>query len=186
MPSHLLASELLDFAIPIWETEPAMNAQDAYKWLYQATRGAEHAVSDKEKAFARLETEWNALTQPSDDEPLWQPLRPDGLIGRLNLRPFKATGGSVIDLQNAFLNSSLAFDSNGEFLYSAWIDLGDRLSASPYGNLNITDWRVLDAELQTHAFPAMGHSQTYRLAHSPAYRILVNVEMQMLLRQPGI
>ncbi|MBX3287901.1 MAG: hypothetical protein KF855_01025 [Acidobacteria bacterium] len=185
MPSPLSASELLDFAIPIWTAESAMNAQDAYKWLHQATRGAEHALSDIDEAFTKLEAEWNSLSAPFADEPLWQPLRPDGLIGRLHLRPFKNSGGSVIDLQRAFLNSSVMFDSNDEFLYSAWIDLGNRLSASPCGNLSFTDWRVLGEHLQITGFPAMSHSQTYRAAHSPAYRILVDVEMKNLLRQTG-
>src|SRR3982751_389691 len=88
-----LPSALLDFAIPKWKADKSVHIEDAYKWLYQATRGGEHAVPDEDSARKWLDGEWQFLGNPLKDEPDWEPLCPGSEIGRLNLRPFKAGGG---------------------------------------------------------------------------------------------
>ncbi len=182
MPSPLLVSELLDFAIPVWAAEPAMNAQDTYKWLYQATRGAEHAVSDGDKAFAKLETEWNSLSLSFDTEPLWQPLRPDGLIGRLHLRPIKNSGGSMQRLFEAFLASGDLFRGDRAFFVECWLGLGKRLEKNSIGSLSYNDWAAHEENARARNYPAYGHGELYKKAHQPAYRILITSEAKKLLQ----
>src|SRR5512136_2283430 len=73
---------------------PAMEPADVYKLLYQGVLGPEHLIASPKAFAARLRVEYDI--QPSDDaEPLWEPVRPDGARGRVNLRPFKAAGGDV-------------------------------------------------------------------------------------------
>ena len=38
--------ELLDHAFEQWRSTPEMRVEDAYKWLFHATLGGEHAVQD--------------------------------------------------------------------------------------------------------------------------------------------
>jgi hypothetical protein len=46
-----------DFAIEKWRNDPEVRIEDAYKWLYQATRGNEHAAADEKMVREYLEQE---------------------------------------------------------------------------------------------------------------------------------
>lgn len=173
-----LPSALIDFATPIWKSEPAMQIEDAYKWIYQATRGGEHAAPDREMAKAWLDKEWKSISEPRANEPLWQPLCEDGSIGRLNLRPYKQKGGSPDDLADAFVAGAKEFKgSEGDFL-AAWNELGKRLKKRSSGSLSRKDWKRLDADMKKKQYPAIHHSERYNEALNPTYRILPAAEMK--------
>ena len=89
---------------------PEVRIEDAYKWLFHATRGGEHAIENEIATLKWLEKEWTTLTAPLPDEPLWVPLTPDGRIGRLNLRPYKAQGGDLLALHHAFVACAASFN----------------------------------------------------------------------------
>ena len=163
---------LVDLALARWRAEPEVRIEDAYKWLYQATRGGEHAVPDEKMARDRLEQEWQTLGEPRTDEPLWQPLCPDGAIGRLNLRPFRARGGKMEDLLAAFVDSSRTLHTDESGFIATWNELGKRLKHSSRGRLTWRDWKTLDRKMRMAGYPAIHHSKTYDAARRPAYRVL--------------
>ena len=165
-------STLIDFALTIWKADPAVRIEDAYKWIFQATRGGEHLVPSRETARLSLEKEWHSVSGIHEGERLWDPLSPGGEVGRLNIRPYKASGGSVEDLLNAFILSSQSFQREGSAFEDVWQGLGDRLRAGSHRNLSFHDWSSLDAEQREKEYPAISHSQQYRTDHFPAYRIL--------------
>ncbi|MBK8465823.1 MAG: hypothetical protein IPL32_08330 [Chloracidobacterium sp.] len=179
-----LPSALLSFSIPKWSANKNVRIEDAYKWLYQATRGGEHAVPDKESARKWLADEWQTLDKPATNEPIWEPLCRGGEIGRLNLRPFKAGGGKVDDLLEAFLASSRALKTKQTSFVDAWSALGKRLKKRSIGTLDYAAWSELANEKGSQDFPAIHHSETYEKANHPAYRILTKGEMQKLLPNP--
>src|SRR5436309_1724558 len=111
---------LIDFALTRWRTERQVRIEDAYKWTYQATRGGEHSMPDEKIAREWLEQEWQTLFEPQPNEPLWQPLCPDGEIGRLNLRPFRARGGRMEDLLTAFVESGRKFPNDESSFIDTW------------------------------------------------------------------
>jgi len=172
---------LLDLAIPKWKADKNVRIEDAYKWTYQATRGGEHAVPDKESARKWLEREWQTLGEPVANEPIWEPLCRGGEIGRLNLRPFKEQGGKGDDLLDTFLASSREYKMEPSSFVDAWLELGKRLKKKSVGKLDHKAWTKLDAEMKAKNYPAIHHSETYDKAHHPAYRILTKSEMQKLL-----
>ena len=167
-----LPSALIDFALPQWKTEPDFQIEDAYKWIYQAARGGEHAVPDQAMAQKYLEGEWSALGEPSPDEQIWQPLCADESIGRINLRPFRAKGGTLDDLLDAFVKSSQKFDNGEANFIDAWNELGKRLKSKSAGNLRRKDWKRLDREMKRKNYPAIHHSKIYEESIHPAYRIV--------------
>ena len=171
---------LLDFAIPKWKADPNVRIEDAYKWIYQATRGGEHAAPDREMARQWLDDEWKSLGQPSEHDKLWEPLCPGQEIGRLNLRAFKAGGGSEGDLLDAFLASAAEYKATVVEFTAAWDELGKRLKNRRVGMLTSAEWARLDAEAQPRNYPAMHHSEFYNNAEHPAYRIITKAEMQKL------
>jgi len=172
---------LLDLAIPKWKADKNVRIEDAYKWTYQATRGGEHAVPDKESARKWLEREWQTLGEPVANEPIWEPLCRGGEIGRLNLRPLKANGGKADDLLEAFLASSREYKTEPQSFVDAWLELGKRLKKKSVGKLDYKSWTKLDTEMNAKNYPAIHHSETYDKANHPAYRILTSAEMKKLL-----
>jgi hypothetical protein len=174
-------SALLRFSIPKWMADKNLRIEDAYKWIYQATRGGEHAVQDETSARNWLDEEWRTLDTPAANEPVWEPLCAGGDIGRLNLRPFKKRGGKKDDLLEAFLASSREFRTKQTRFVDAWLELGKRLKKGSIGRLNFDSWERLDAEMEAQDYPAISHSETYEKAEHPAYRVLTSAQMKKLL-----
>lgn len=175
-----LPAALLDFASPQWAADQNTDIQDAYKWLFQATRGGEHAAPSREAATVWLEREWSGLTEIPSDEKMWEPLCPAGEIGRLNLRPFRARGGDTEKLLDAFLASSRQYRRDEKQFSAVWAELGRRLQRKGIGQLTHSDWLSFDAEMKKKGYPAVHHSERYRKVRSPAYRIITADEYKNL------
>jgi hypothetical protein len=173
---------LLDFVIPKWKADKPVRIEDAYKHLYQATRGGEHAAPDRGSAKQWLEREWKTLSTPDKGEVLWAPLCGDGSIGRLNLRVFKATGGNMDDILDAFLASSREYKETGTGFIDSWNGLGKRLKRRPIGSLTYKEWSRLDTEMKTSNYPAVHHSEVYDAARHPAYRLLTADQYKKIVR----
>jgi hypothetical protein len=173
---------LLDFAIPKWNADKNVRIEDAYKYLYQATRGGEHAAPDRESAGKWLASEWrNVPAAAKVDEPTWEPLCPGGEIGRLNLGPFKREGGKMEGLLEAFLASSAEYRTEPQAFLAAWAELGRRLGARRVGRLDYTAWKKLDAEMKKKNYPPIHHSERYSKSRRPAYRILTLAQARRLI-----
>ena len=161
--------------------DPEMRIEDAYKWLFHAARGGEHAIANEFAVRKWLDQEWAALAAPAPEEPLWTPLTADGRIGRLNLRPYKARGGSRDALHAAFLAGTQAFDADPARFRNTWRTLGHQLRQKPVSHLNWTEWQRLDREMRARDYPAIHHSPEYEQARHPAYRVLPVAEARGLL-----
>ena len=161
--------------------EPEWGIEDAAKWLFHATRGGEHAVADETAARLWLDREWQGLGPPQPDEPLWVPLTPDGRIGRLNLRPYKAQGGAPEPLLAAFLASAESFAASPRHFRAVWRAFGRALEADPVGRLTPAAWQRLDRDLRAQDYPAIHHSREYEAACQPAYRVLTAAQAAALL-----
>jgi hypothetical protein len=172
--------EVERFAEEALRADPEVRIEDAYKWLFHASRGGEHAIRDAEAARAWLEREWASLGAPEPEEPLVVALRPDGALVRLNLRPYRARGGRPSDILDAFVRSASAFRGDGGGFEAAWGELGRRLEARPFGHLDARAFRALDAEARAKGFPAWHHSPSYQDSKRPAYRVLTGEEARRL------
>ena len=158
---------------------------DAYKWLFHATRGGEHAVANEFAVRQWLENEWSTLGPPSPDEPLWVPLTADGRIGRLNLRPYRARGGDTDALLAAFVRGAEAFDADPARFRRAWNALGRELEKQSVGHLTAEAWRHFDRDLRARGYPACPHSPEYEAARQPAYRVLPAAQARPLVETLG-
>jgi hypothetical protein len=172
---------LLDFAMKEWKADRYIEVRDAYKWLFQATRGGEHMAPSEEMARDYLSGEWKTLAKPQPNEKMWQPLCEDGSIGRLNLRPFRADGGGMDDVLSAFLAGSRSFTQSAEDFLAAWQEFGVRLRKKRAGRLNFAAWQKIDEEMKAKNYPAIEHSERYERGRRPAYRVLPDAEMKKLM-----
>lgn len=134
--------------------------QDRVKRLYQRTLGPGHMAPSKDGVLSRLRAELDALSPVSHEEPLLEPI--GGGLCRLHLRPAKATG--------------LSADTVGAmFRYTAAHFTPDRraFAASLPGLAQTPGDRAWLAEYHREGFPSVHHSDAYRDAYAPAYRIVL-------------
>lgn len=151
---------------------PRWQVVDVYKLVYQAVFGAEHALSDICTARGYLEYEWSHLTSGPMGEPLFEPLRPDGRLGRLHLRPYRAQGGDVEQLFQLWLLTAECVHGTVDALREVWHDVEclARSGDLPFAinELNAF-WNIQAAQ----GFPPVHHSLAYRSAYAPAYRVVL-------------
>jgi hypothetical protein len=169
----LLMSPLLRFSIQQWRQMPEMHVKDAYKWLYHATLGGEHAVQDDSGPRQWLESEWPTVGKPLPNEPEIVPLRPDGKIVRINLRPYKHRGGDEEMMLAVFVASARAFKASRAVFIDEWQELGRELAKKPIGKIDLIGWNRLDRETRSLGYPAIDHSTAYEKAYHPAYRVVL-------------
>jgi hypothetical protein len=163
---------VLDFALAHWRTEPETRVADAYKWLFHATLGGEHAIRSEEGPRRWMDREWEEIGPPRPGEPDLVPLRPDGAIVRINLRPYKAGGGDKEALLMRFIASARSFRGDRADFTAAWLALGELLRNGPIGALNRPEWEELDQKAEEAGYPAVHHSPEYEAAYEPAYRVV--------------
>src|SRR5439155_24790316 len=87
------------------QLHPEARAQDIYKLVYQGTMGNEIVAADPSAVERRLEREMSDA-RADGSEPLTEPVSPDGRLVRLNLRPYKAQGGSAAALAKAVIQTA--------------------------------------------------------------------------------
>ncbi|HRF59894.1 MAG TPA: hypothetical protein PLH94_08280 [Fimbriimonadaceae bacterium] len=163
---------ILDHAFAVWAGTPAMRIEDAYKWLFHATLGGEHAVRDDAGPRAWMEREWSSLGPPKRGEPLVVALTPDRRLLRVQLRPYRALGGDRDMLLALFVSSAERFRGDRRAFRATWDALGDRLARRPWHHLTSRAWKHLDRKVRSVGFPAIDHSPAYLQRYDPAYRVI--------------
>ncbi len=143
-------------------------AADLYKLLHQATRGSEHAAPGEAAARERLEQELQEVG-PGLAEPLVEPIRADGALARVHLRPWQAAGLGHEPLLEAFWRTAEAWQEVPGELERA---LGQ--AASWAGDLGLAADAVaaLAAQMKEAGYPPVHHSAAYRRNYRPAYRVV--------------
>ncbi len=149
---------------------PAMQLDDIYKLLHQAALGPGHAVYNPGAARKRLDEELAALDE-APAEPMRDIISPDGRLGRIHLRTFVATGGDPDALHHAFVETARSYAASPEKLAKFCGCLGD-LAAE--GGIPFAREAVLAyfEKIARDGYPAIHHSETFRRAYQPAYRVV--------------
>lgn len=152
---------------PLWEVA------DLYKLIFQRVMGSEHAVADGVPVGKYLYQELKQLGS-GPKEPLIDPISMDGAIVRVHLRPFVRRGLDVQALLQAFIRTANETQGSGEMLDDygmAAIELA-REGVLPFGIEETTLWF---RSMKTENYPAVHHSQRYRMRYQPAYRVVAKV-----------
>ncbi len=150
------------------KAHPSMTPQDIAKLCYQAAHGAEHLLLDPDRARNYFMSEWEAT--PADSNiPLAEPI--SDTVARVNLAPWKALGRSPEALFDLFV-ATATVSGDGDTLLQAYLaEVGCYLrdhetSVSPAA------WNEFMAWYEGLGRPAIHHSDAYRDAEKPAYRIV--------------
>jgi hypothetical protein len=149
---------------------PAMQLDDIYKLLHQAALGPGHAVDNPAAARKRLDEEMAALGG-GHDEPAKDIISPDGRLGRVHLRSYLAGGGEPDVLHRAFLETANSYPASSDKLAKFCDCLGDLADAGgiPFARAEVLAYF---GKISRDGYPAVHHSEAYRNAYRPAYRVI--------------
>ncbi len=147
---------------------PALRARDVCKFLYQGTFGCEHLLSSPEGAEEALYKEAAALE--ADAAPLTEPL--GERYGRVYLSHLSA-GLSPKTLSRLFFLS--AKDEKGEEqALRAGLAAARRLAEEGAFPFSPAEFDKAVREWEKEGFPPLHHSEEFRGAYRPAYRVISN------------
>lgn len=149
---------------------PRMELADVYKLLHQAAMGAGHAIGDPAQAREALRAECAAL-EADDQEPAVDPISPDGQLARVHLRAWLAAGHELDKLADAFLATPQHHPAAPDRLAKFCACLGDLADsgAIPFARDQVS---AFFDPLVAGRFPVLRHSDAYRSAYRPAYRVV--------------
>lgn len=164
-------SEILNLIVSHLHRYPLMDVRDVYVLLYQGAMGPvrlDYGGLDFDKGLL----EEFSLAEADESIPLWEDLRPDGKIVRLNLAPYKARSGDPGTLTTLCLWTFSSFKGNLDDLKASWRTFTHLCHEGRLNNFKPGEMSTLDEWLSKHNFPPQNHSDTYRSAYHPAYRLV--------------
>jgi len=154
------------------ERHPKAEARDGYKFLFQSVLGPGHAIPSREAAVAYLESELASLTPITAAEPLCEPLGGAPAMVRIHLRPFLASGGDPERLLEAFMTSADEVVIDRQRFDRALIEAPQRLRSLGRQGLAAGLDRLAE-QMRAQDLPALHHSDAFREAYGPAYRVIL-------------
>ena len=151
-----------------YERYPAMGVRDLFKLLFQSAFGCEHLVSDRKTALSNIRSE---STRVSPDA-LPRTDRLAGQYSRVHLS-WLNEGLTPETLTSLFCASAVKEQGGHDRLESLlttskeMILCGDIPLDPILFEEELTKWRAA-------GYPAIHHSEAYREAYAPAYRVIAN------------
>lgn len=155
---------------------PKLEVQDLYKFVYHAAMGNEHLMTDTVGIRAYLDLELASIDTDSI-QPRYEPLTPDSSLVRLNLRPFKASGGDPAKLFQAMLATASQFQQSRGRLRSYWSAL-EALAQEHLIPFPPNEFDSFFCKMEQAKFPAVHHSPSFERRYKPAYRLVLRSLIQ--------
>ena len=147
---------------------PKMTPQDAVKLLYQSAFGPGHLIRDEGMARARLEEEFSAT--PEYDEQLLEDI--GGGYARLHLGVAKAQNLPLTDILTRFLAAAAA-PCPGKAAFEEGLTLLESLTAQGRAPFDSAALSAYLTKYRAAGCPMVSHSQIFRDAYHPAYRVVL-------------
>lgn len=140
--------------------------QDIFKYLYQMCFGCEHMVNNYSTALEWIKREMETATE--DDLPDVEML--GDKFCRVHLKLLRKSG-SPEQLTELFVRSAQRQEDGMERLEQ---ELQNLVRLAREGRISFTEKDVITAidEWKKLGFPAIHHSERFREAHHPAYRVI--------------
>ena len=147
---------------------PLMEPRDAVKLIYQNEFGGGHLIRNEQACMEFLQKEYTSV--PQDPDALLLEDIGNGLC-RVNLAALDAHGISPEELGTAFIRSAALHRGNMGFFLEKLSVLRflTRKGRMPFLTESLEAYL---AEYEKAGFPAVSHSETYRNAYHPAYRVV--------------
>lgn len=144
-----------------------MRPQDMIKLCYQAAYGAEHLLPDADRARDYLHRELDACAADAA-QPLYEEISPD--LCRINLPAWKAHGYPEEALLALFMQAC-APRQDGETRLNALLAQAEVLCAQGALPFELAEWQAELTNYRRQPPRAVHHSDAYRAAEHPCYRL---------------
>ena len=151
-----------------FNTYPQLRIQDIFKYLHQSVFGCEHMISSPERAVTYIQTE--AQSDPCSGDASVESL--DGEYSRVPLA-YLSKGLSAETLGKLFYLSASAEKDTAERLDDR-LNIAEQLIAEGKISLSLSDFKAARARWQADGYPAIHHSEAFREAYHPSYRVISN------------
>lgn len=145
---------------------PAMEPTDAVKLIYQNEFGGGHLIADEEAFLNRLRMEYHAIGK-NENAPRYESIG-NGLI-RVHLAALREQ--ELEQLGRRFIQSAAEHKGDPKRFLEK-LELLRRLAEAGIFRFGLEGLEVYLAEYQKAGYPAVSHSEAYRKAYKPAYRII--------------
>ena len=167
---------LLDHAARYPKMEPA----DAVKLAYQSVFGGGHLVKDEASSLARLSEERASVLRSPEPFTTQEPFEPIG-FGRARMM---LSSGALAGLPDALLNRAFVLSSgepsgNTALFQEALGVLQDAVFSGVF-SFSPDAFSAYLSGYRASGCPMASHSEAYRLAYRPAYRVLNDRFVQAL------
>lgn len=146
---------------------PLMQPRDAVKLLYQSEFGGGHLIRDEKTCLAFLQQEYDATAQ--SNTPLLEEIG-SGMV-RVQLSALDAYGYAPQQLGQDFIRSAAAACGSMTGLQQK-LQLLEELTAMGQMPFSVRELACYLDEYRQAGYPAVSHSETYRSAYHPAYRVM--------------
>lgn len=160
----------MDFKIYLTEQlrkHPSIQPLDVIKMCYQAAHGAEHLLSDPDRARSYLKREYDEVI--AADGELYEQI--SDKVCRVNLSVWKTKGLPVEWLFRMFAASCKA-EENAEEQFAKYLQDSEEIIASGMAGFTAAEWAECLSEYKASGMTAVHHSEEYRKRERPAYRIV--------------
>lgn len=151
-----------------FNTYPQLQIQDIFKFLFQSTFGCEHMISSPERVVTYIQAE--AQSNPYSGDAAVEPL--DGEYSRVPLA-YLSKGLSAETLGRLFYLSASAEKGTIDQLENR-LDIAEQLVSEVQLSLPLSDFKAAREHWQADGYPAIHHSNTFREAYHPSYRVISN------------
>lgn len=151
---------------------------DIFKFIFQSAFGCEHLVSSEERALNYIKAE---LERIKDDESAPRIDALDGDYSRVHLSCLSDEVTPEV-LAKYFCLSAKVEEGAKEKLIEK-IAVARELIADGTIPLSLSDFDELHARWREAGYPAIHHSDSFREAYRPAYRVIANEYVDVLFRR---
>jgi len=150
---------------------PSMTPQDIIKMCYQAAFGAEHLLEDIKAAEEYFNSEFEAAEESAAD--LYEPVSPE--FCRVNLGAWKKRGLPKERLFELFtLTAGQKNAPERDIIFSGYVKAAGEIAEAGEFPFSYESWRDFVAEYEKGGVRPVRHSEQYRAAEAPAYRIVAS------------
>lgn len=164
-------AKLIDLVLRHYNRYPLMQAEDFHKLLFQATRGPVHSLHHLEKAREYFFQEWGNTISTTSNTPLFEDISLHTPLYRVHFEPLKGQGVQPELVWEFFLETSKTFAENlSQYKFALQEFL--KITKSPSLHWIEKDFMILWEEVKENSLCIPTHSEIYRSAYQPHYRIV--------------
>lgn len=153
---------------------PKMQPTDAVKLIYQNEFGGGHLIKDEQACLDYLQKEYEA-TEKGTNIPLWEDIG-NGIV-RVNL--VAVAQQDLGQLGKLFIRSAAKHTGSMQSFLKK-LDILRELTKEGVFSFNSEQLKAYLTEYEAMGYPAVSHSEQYREAYHPAYRIVCKAELSVI------